>query len=144
MTNDTDTDDKVTFNIADYEPAQDGRLFQVVTPDGKTLDGVTITLLGADSDVYRKLSNTQGNRRLTAVTGRRGGITTTMEEVDNDGLNALVAATVAWTGFEEGGQPIPCTPKNARRLYTRLPWLRRAADAFVNNDANFLKASSKP
>lgn len=140
------------FDLTKTQPVKDGRIMIVVHPNGQLLGsidkdgtphGSTITLLGADSDEYKSVRNASGNRRLDASVRRGNIVAGSLEEIESDTLDALVAATVSWTNFKNDGQDIPCTPANVRMVYVKVPWLRRQVDKFVADDANFLPASSK-
>lgn len=106
----------------------------LATADGHAL---TLTLAGRDSERYRRLERAATNRRLKSA--RRG--TVTAEEIEAEALDMLVGCTLAWSGIVIDGQALDCTPENVRRAYTRLPWLREQADAFVADRGNFSKAS---
>lgn len=110
----------------------------LVDADKKPL---TITLAGDDSERVRKAQRAATNRRL-AMQGRRSGNKLTAEELEADGIDVLAAATVAWTGIVLDGQPLDCTPANAKTVYARLPWIREQAETFTADRANFLRASS--
>lgn len=100
---------------------------------------ITVTLAGQDSDRYRAADRRIANKRLAASSnGQR--LKLTAEGIEADSLQRLVACTVGWNGVQWGGEPKDCTPENAREAYTRLPWLREQAEAFIADRANFLKA----
>jgi len=103
---------------------------------------VTITLAGSDSERYRKAERSNQNRRLKNSAGRRG-LTVTSEELENDNLEVLAAATVAWAGIVLHGESLDCTVANARKVFKEIPWAREQAEQFVAERANFLKVLSK-
>lgn len=114
-------------------PATGARLLQ----DDNT--PVTVTLAGQDSDRFKKADRKISNRRLaTSASGQR--LKLTAEGIDSDSLERLVACTISWSGIGWGGGEKECTPENAREAYTKLPWLREQAEAFIGDRANFLKA----
>jgi hypothetical protein len=128
------------MDLSTLKPVEEGQVMQVRHPStGAPLDGMTITLLGSDSDKVRKARNANLNRRLK-MGGRRGGVgSTTAEELEADGIEILVGATVAWTGVEVGGAALECSPENVRKVYREFPWLRGQADDFVGDVGSFLK-----
>lgn len=104
--------------------------------DGRS---VTLTLAGMDSSRAKRTERAALDRRLKQSAGRRSAVTAT--DIDSDSLEVLASVTLSWSGFVVDGQEIECTPENAKRLYKQWPWLREQAQAFVEDRANFLKAS---
>jgi len=127
--------------------SESGAVMQVTHPvsgavltfgDGKP---VSLTLAGADSERFRRAQRAATNRKLRAnQAGRR--VQLSAEELENDALEMIVAATIGWQGISIGADgDLPFTIDNARAIYKKLPWLREQADAFISDRANFLKAS---
>jgi len=100
---------------------------------------VSLILAGEDSERFRKQDRTARSRRLARQQQGRA-MKLSADELDSDALEMLVAVTVGWSGLALDGADLPYSPDNARKLYTRLPWLREQAQAFVLDRANFLKA----
>lgn len=100
---------------------------------------VKITLLGTDSPTFRKAQRAIANRRLKQA--KKTSIT--VEEIENEGIDALVSCTVGWSGVEIDGKKLDFNPENVRKLYTdlRLPFIREQVDAFIAERANFMKTS---
>jgi hypothetical protein len=128
------------------QTAEEGAVMTVTHPaTGVPLeqdDGtpVTITLAGTDSERFRRAERQALNRRLQ---GPRRNQNVTAEELEANGINGLVACTLAWSGIVLDGESLACTPDNARLVYKRLPWLREQANEFTGQRANFLRASPK-
>lgn len=100
---------------------------------------VTITVLGLDSEVYRKAQRRNTNKRFA----RRNPTKITAEELDVEALDVLAVCTVGWSGFtDRTGAPVPCTPANARALYEQAPEVRDQVDRFINDRASFLPTSA--
>lgn len=99
---------------------------------------VKITLLGTDSPVFRKAQRAIVNRRLKQA--KKPNLTA--EEIEAEGIEALVSCTVSWEGVEIDGKKLDCTPDNVRKVYTdiRLPFIREQVDTFIAERANFMKA----
>lgn len=108
--------------------------------DEETNEPWTITLLGADSDMLRNLSHKSTNKRLSRAFkgGRRNRVATKSEELEEDALDILVAATTGWKHITLGGEKIPCTKDRVREVYTLFPWIREQADEFINDRSNYL------
>jgi hypothetical protein len=100
---------------------------------------VAITLRGRDSTEFQRLQREQRQKNIDMAT-KRGVRDAVTEIVENEqrAMDVYVACTVNWSGFDWEGKSLPCTPENARMIYTRLPWLREQVDAFINDRANFL------
>lgn len=137
------------MDIEDFDTSSnDGAIMQVRHPStGSPLvipesgDPVTITLTGVDSSRYQKIVNEQINRRLKNASTTRN-TQATAEDLMRENIDVLVACTVAWTGISSRGANLECTPDNARVVYARLGWLRQQAKDFIEDRANFLKASA--
>lgn len=97
---------------------------------------VTITVLGADSDVYTKASNALTNRALR----NRGKAMITAESALTDQINLLAKVTVGWDGIGLGEDETAFSEENAKRLY-RVAFVREQVQDFVNDRGNFAKAS---
>lgn len=132
--------DLSTLDTADL--ANQGAALELRGPDGAPLlqDGgepITITLLGADSDALTLISTRQTNRYLK----NQGQMRVTAELARANELEYLAKATVAWDGIKVDGKTPDCTEAEARALYTRFPWITAQARAFIDDRANFMKAS---
>lgn len=111
---------------------------QLLQEDGRP---ITITLAGIDSDIFRRAKYAASNRVMKVF---RAGNEDQAESIDNDNLSTLSVCTLAWDGIKIDGELLKCTPENAKKAYTRLPWLREQADEFMARRGNYLKASAKP
>jgi hypothetical protein len=112
----------------------------------------TLTVLGADSSVARRLSRqfraTMQNRMAAlAFSGaKQEGLTEAdLQAQEDHDLELVVACTVAWTGFEDDDdQPLPCTPEHVRTLYESAPYLIEQAMRHIRDRSRFLAPSSAP
>lgn len=121
--------------------ANQGAKMEVRGPDGsllKTAGGapVTITLLGADSDVAVRARNATTNRLLK----NRGRTQITAESALDDTIALLAKCTVGWEGIGIDEDDTPFSQEAAAKLYERFPFIREQADEFVAERANFLQA----
>lgn len=133
--------DLSTFDTA-YCP-DEGFDIELRGPDDAALfndDGspMTLTVLGADSDVAQKARNANQNRRLAQ--GPRVKITA--EGLEADAAGYLAKLTVGWN-ITMGGTKPPFTPDAAAALYRnpRMAFIREQVDAAIADRANFMKAS---
>jgi len=105
--------------------------------------GALITVLGIDSDAYRKAADDQA-RELRKRMQRAGRIDVTSFMADpeiqrQERAKLLAACTVRWNDKVcENGTPLPCTRFNAERLYLEVPEVADQVDVAINDRRNFL------
>lgn len=125
--------------------ADEGIEIAILHPKTNLPLGVFITVLGTDSETYRKISRKNQNRRLESI--RRGRpATQTAEESEQEAVNTLAACTIGWrTGDDprlelEPGNMFDCTLENAKKLYADpgFTWLREQVNQEGGDRANFL------
>lgn len=127
------------MDLSTLEPTREGAEMAVRHPaTNAPVEGMSITLLGMDSERALRAQRAATNRRLKQGVQR---MKLTAEELEADGLELLAALTVAWKGVELDGKELPCTAENARMLYGKFRWLREQVDEFTGDRANFLPAS---
>ncbi len=115
--------------------ADEGAELHVLHPaTGEDL-GIVIRLAGTDSAAYRRALSAAANRRPQA--GRKKA---TLEELQAENIEIMAACTLDWSGVSLDGQSmLPFTRKDAVTLYTRFPWIREQADAFMAERAHYLQ-----
>lgn len=137
----------IDFDLAGLDTkaaSEQGAVMSVFNIDGsvrrdRTGNPVTLTLLGVDSDAYRKATRKNMNKRFA----RRNPGKITAEELEVESLEVLAACTAAWSGIiSRDGKDVPCNPANAKALYEAAPELRDQVDRFINDRANFLQTSA--
>lgn len=116
--------------------ANKGASMTVYAPDGEKTD-ISICLVGADSDIYRKALRKRQDRRL-AMLQKRGKQKMSSAEIEEEGIALLAACTMGWENLEENGKPLACNLENAERLYRDFPDIQRQVDEFIGESANFL------
>lgn len=101
--------------------------------------GITIKVLGKDSDEFRKISQAQSKKRMAKISkaGFRNS-NVPLEEIERDGLELMAACTKAWTGVVIDGKALECNAVNAIELYERFPWIREQVDLAIGDRANFI------
>lgn len=97
---------------------------------------ITITVVGSDSQTFKRAMHAQADRRMAKANRRN----MTMQSIEDEGINLLVAATTGWFGIIVDGKAMPFSGDNAHTLYDRFPWIREQVNVFVGDRANFLKA----
>lgn len=121
----------------------DGELLKYNTgqndDDGKAvMQSCTITLVSEDSPEYQTIFKRQLTENVQRAIKRSGKAKMTGTQIQNDKMDILVGVTKAWVGFEWNGKDFPFSLKNAREIYTRLPFIKEQVDEFVHERANFL------
>jgi len=114
-----------------------GAWIDIKAPDGTPTD-IRIQIRGARADAVRAVVEKHQQAVAEAVRGKRPDFEA-MEKARDAELAA--AAVIDWTGMDEGGQPLPCTPENARRLLTHpgYDWLAAQVFSQAQDAAVFLK-----
>lgn len=118
---------------------EDAVEMQVYSPvDGTKLDGVTMLVIGQDSQEYRDAARVI---LQSAIKKAPKGDVSRLGAGDDEYYAAKLKALhiKGWTGIEEGGQPFEYSKENAVELVKKYPWLRDQIDAFVGDRANFIK-----
>lgn len=123
------------LNMADRGNA--GAWIDIKAPDGSPTD-IRIHIRGARSDAVRQVVERHQQAVAEAVRGKRPDFEA-LEKARDAELAA--AAVIDWTGMEEGGQPLACTPETARRLLTHpgYDWLAAQVFNAAQDAAVFLR-----
>ena len=123
--------------------ADDGAVLSLVHPETEeVIEGMTITLLGQDSKVYRKLQMGKQQAALNRMAKGKKAIDLDAEKLSEDSIEDLVKLTTAWTGFALDGKDLELTPDNARMVYNEWSWIKEQVQEFVGNRANFFRADT--
>jgi hypothetical protein len=103
--------------------------------DGKE---VGVTLRGRLSRQGQQFQQDQATKRLEM--GRRGQ-EVSVDTLESETTEMLVALTVGWSFDTLDEKPFPCSPENARKFWSdpRFRAHRERANVFVGNEANFTK-----
>lgn len=130
------------FDLAELDTASlsnEGIDVAIYHPTTKADLGISITVHGADSDVFRKAQRAQQNRRLKNMARGRNGSKLTAEELETEGLDTLVACTKSWAGVVLQGKALDCEDENVRAVYVKFPWIREQVEDAIGDRANFIK-----
>lgn len=120
--------------------ADEGSVMDVVHPETEeVIEGMSITLLGQDSSVYRKIQIGKQQAALNRMAKGKKALDLNAEKLVEDTIDDLVKMTVGWEGFTLEGKELKPTADNVRKVYTEWPWIREQAQEFVNNRANFFR-----
>jgi hypothetical protein len=105
--------------------------------------GFRIRVLGEDSAVMQERVRAYREQVLESSRVAMRG-TRTHEDIESEGIERLVIATVGWTeGATFFGEAFPFSRENARKLYTdpRIPEIREQVERGMAKRANFLPAN---
>ncbi len=120
--------------------ADEGSVLELRHPESEEpIAGMTITLLGQDSAIYRKISIAKQQAVLSRMSKGKKALDLDAEKLAEDSIDELVKLTVDWSGFKLDGKDLECNPKNARTVYSEWPWIKEQAQEFVANRANFFR-----
>lgn len=120
--------------------ADEGAVLELLHPDSEeVIPGMTITLLGHDSAVYRKITLKKQQAALSRLSKGKKAVDYKAEQIETDTVDELALLTVSWSGFELNGEALEPTPENCRTVYTEWKWIREQAQDFVSNRANFFR-----
>ena len=129
-------------SIDTVKGSNEGFDVQIYHPGTNEDLGISIHVLGKDSDEFIKVSRAQSKKRLAKMS--KGGFRNTapvpVEEIDQDSLALLAACTKSWKGVIVEGKAIECTPDNVVMIYERFPWIREQVDTAIGDRANFIKS----
>lgn len=118
--------------------AEEGAVMEVVHPDTEeVIDGMTVTLLGQDSSVFKNLKRKKQNAMLARMSKGKKAAQLDADTLEKDALDEIIALTVDWKGFELDGKKLPFNEDNARMVYEGWDWLLQQAQEFVANRSNF-------
>jgi hypothetical protein len=120
--------------------ADDGAVLNIVHPESEeVIKGMTITLLGQDSKVYRKLQMGKQQAALNRMAKGKKALDLDAEKLSEDSIDDLVKLTTEWSGFMLDGKKLDCTPANVRTVYAEWVWIKEQVQEFVGNRANFFR-----
>ena len=118
--------------------AEEGAVMEVLHPDTEeVIEGMTVTLLGQDSSVFKSLKRRKQNAMLTRMSKGKKAVSMDADTLERDALDEVVALTVDWKGFELDGKKLSFNEENARMVYSEHEWLMQQAQEFVANRSNF-------
>jgi len=126
-------------SIDTVKGANEGFDVQIYHPGTNEDLGITIRVLGKDSDEFRRISQAQSKKRLSKMT--KGGFrnaTVSPEEIEQDALDLLASVTKSWNNVVIDGQPVGFSKENALMVYERFPWIKEQVDTAIGDRANFI------
>lgn len=105
--------------------------------------GMYITIVGKDSKEFRDYTHAKINERLRkeAYAQKRGKDVDvrTVESIEAENIELLVACTKGWRGIVKDGVEVPFNVKNAIALYQDYRWIYDQINEAIGDYENFLK-----
>ncbi len=129
--------DLKTLNTAVTSDA--GISFNIRHPETNAKLPLSITILGADSDAYQRVSDASLNTVLKDMA--KGKKTArTASDIRDERISAISGCVVKWEGFSEDGTELECTTENKIRIFgdRGYGWLLDQVDEAIRDRANFL------
>lgn len=139
--------------------ANAGFEFELVDPSSGDGTGMFITVLGVDSDEYRKrvdaVQQARAQKLFRGGQFRPNAISTPAEDRAKE-IEIQAATTKSWRTVTPGepgedstvvptlnfrGKDYDCTPENAKLLYAGIPPMFEQAQQQARNRANFVKGA---
>ena len=113
---------------------------------------IFMTVLGADSRVYKKAKRAQQLEILNETMGKKSKTTAEdLDRMEEDNIDILVQLIIALGETEEvkkvktdtdfildGGKEHKCNKRDVKLLLTKFPWMRDQVAMAVQKRANFL------
>lgn len=133
------------MDLSNLKPvkAEEGAVLQIVHPETEEeIEGMTITLLGQDSTVYRKIQLAKQQAILNRMGKGKKNLELDAERIGNEIIDEMVKLTTGWTGFKLDGNDLEPTRDNVLMVYTDWAWIKDQAQEFVNNRANFFRGDN--
>lgn len=117
---------------------------ELVHPITKTPIGSFITVMGKDSPAFDSHVKRQSNDRLRRQfqNQRKGkdADAPTIEQIEADAIDLLVACTTAFRDVTYKGSVLPFSEENAKLLYTEQKWVRAQVDEAIGDVELFFPA----
>ena len=139
------------MDLQQFAPGSSFDVILVNPADGKDL-GLTIKILGRDSDAFVSLQREQEKARLDKVVVRQGKVVQnqqSLEQFESDRLELLIACTLGWTTadgtmLQMGGADFPFNAANAHTMYSTIPFIREQIQEAMFDRANFFVKPVQP
>lgn len=105
--------------------------------------GMTIRVLGRDSDTFkehtRDLLNTRLRREAMATKRGKDADLRTVEVIEKENVDLLVVCTLGWKNVSYNGQELAFDETNVRKVYKEFPWIYDQVNEAIGTLELFLK-----
>lgn len=125
------------FDLATLDTAalaEKGAELTLRHPGTKEPLDVIITLAGRDSATYRREESRLADKYRRQKSAGRGP-----EDFRQDSVDSMAACTLGWNNMTVDGEELPCIRENARKVYSRFPWILEQVQDFVLARENYLQ-----
>lgn len=123
------------FHTRDF--ANKGVRVAIPNPADGTDTGFFITVLGKDSDAYRKAEAAQRDRAVRAA-NTTGSFKVTPEMIEQNSLELILCCMVSWEGLEsEPGVPLPFSKEAAQDILKTCPFVREVVEKSIGDRTLF-------
>lgn len=122
----------------------EGTTVDILDPRDGSKTGLRVTIASYQSERVKKLQRKMANAAMREQR-RNPKKASTVEEVEEKAHDLMVAAVIAWEGFEQSGKPLECTPENVRAVLTNpdLWFIGEQIDKAADDSQAFLTASAR-
>lgn len=119
------------------DSANRGTTIEVPDPTDGTPSGFKITILGKDSDAYRRVEASQRERAIR-MANTTGTFRVSPEQIEHNTLELISCCVVGWEGLEdENGQSIPFNQENLKSLLNESPYVKEILDRNIGDRSIF-------
>lgn len=131
------------FDLAQADVVKDankgGEVSLYHPTNGKDV-GITIYIVGKDSDTFKAIQAEQNRKRMAKI--QKGGFraaNTAVANVDQEAVELLAACTTGWSRMPLNGKDVPFSTENAETIYAKFPWIKEQVDVAIADRALFTK-----
>jgi len=119
--------------------ANKGVTITIRHPESNAKLPLKVTILGADSDKYRRVADASLNEVFKQI-AKTGKTLRTAEDVREERINAVCDCITGWEAFGNGEASLECTPENKKAVFENpgYGWMLDQVDAGIRDRANFL------
>lgn len=130
------------LDLATFETVQTAEV-TLRNPETGAPTSARITLAGPEHPVHRRILLDK-NRRMRASMMKTGRMQLDdPEDEEAAETDLLIACTLGWSGLSRGGEPVPYSEAEARKLYTdgTRRWLRDQVRTALGDAQSFIRRS---
>lgn len=120
--------------------ANEGAEFELVHPTTAEGLGIHVSVIGRDSDEFRRLTAAQARRRVQRMAKGGRNKMQDVEEIEAENIELLAASTRGWRGMVNKGQAVEFSRENAVQIYAKYPWIREQVDFAIGDRSLFIRA----
>lgn len=130
------------FSAFSIEHLSSAKPMTVLNPLTGDPTDTTIDLISYNSDAGQDVLSAQRDAKLLSADIVDGKVVFSKQDPADSRrelVDLLVAVTTGWTNMVYDGRALDPTPENFRFIYERVPSIRRQADTFAGDSAQYFK-----